>query len=258
MFVTTLFAFPRSDLRPGGILITPKVCEQAFFLGKPGMLTERNGTILRLFAIPLSTEPGRYSLTRHCHDGNRTRSVTIHFFPYKEQRLHIKNRHQVTPDAEDLRRIHAEAIRKRNAKAFRSKNFARVDFIWPVHGLISSPFGLKRFFNGHPRAPHRGLDIAAAEGTPVRAAETGRIVDAGNFFFSGNLVFIEHGQGLETLYAHLSRIIVKPGQRVKRGQIIGYVGHTGRATGPHLHFGVWMRGCYVDPTLFLPNGVREK
>ncbi len=253
LLLNTLFAYPRSDLRPGGVLVVPKECEQAFFLGKPGILTERNGTILRLFAIPLSTEPGRYTLACHCHDGNRTRSVTIHSFPYKEQRLKIKNRRKVIPNAEDLRRIRAETVRKREAKAFHSKELARVDFLRPVQGAVSSPFGLRRFFNGHPRAPHRGLDIAAPEGTPVRAAADGMVVETGDFFFSGNLVFLEHGQGLKTLYGHMSRIAVKPGENVKKGQVIGYVGHTGRATGPHLHFGVWMQGCYVDPTIFLPK-----
>ena len=248
-----LFAFPRSDLRPGGILVVPKECEQSFFLGKPGILAERDGALYRLFAIPLSTKPGRYTLVSRCPDGNRTRSVTIRSFPYKEQRLHIQNRRQVTLNAEDLRRIRAEAVRKRKAKAFRSKEPARADFVRPVQGAVSSPFGLRRFFNGQPRAPHRGLDIAAPEGTPVKAAADGTVVDAGNFFFSGNLLFLEHGQGLQTLYGHLRRIAVKPGQRVKRGQVVGYVGHTGRATGPHLHFGVWMQGCYVDPTLFLPK-----
>ncbi len=251
LIINALFAFPRSDPRPGGVLAVKAQCERAFFLGKEGISARKGGTRYRLFAVPLSTRPGPYPLTFQCRDGKHTQTITIRPHAYKEQHLHIKNRRKVTPNAKDMKRIRAEAARKHKAKSYRSKGSARVDFIWPAHGRISSPFGLRRFFNGKPRAPHRGLDIAAPEGTPVKAAADGVVADAGNFFFSGNLVFLEHGEGLETLYAHLSRITVKPGQKVRQGQIIGYVGHTGRATGPHLHFGVWMDGCYVDPTLFL-------
>jgi murein DD-endopeptidase MepM/ murein hydrolase activator NlpD len=123
----------------------------------------------------------------------------------------------------------------------------------PVTAPVSSPFGLRRFFNEQPRKPHSGLDLAAAEGTPISAPASGKITDTGDFFFNGNTVFIDHGQGLVTMYCHLSKIDVEPGQTVNTGDIIGAVGKTGRVTGAHLHWSVSLNNTRIDPTLFLDD-----
>jgi murein DD-endopeptidase MepM/ murein hydrolase activator NlpD len=122
-------------------------------------------------------------------------------------------------------------------------------FQMPIVGEFSSPFGLKRFFNGEARDPHSGLDIAAAEGKTVYSPADGKIVQTGDYFFNGQTVMIDHGQGIISMLCHLSKINVVMGQMVQRGVAIGKVGHTGRATGPHLHWGLSINNARVNPLL---------
>ena len=130
--------------------------------------------------------------------------------------------------------------------------------IKPVNGIYTSPFGLKRFFNGQPRKPHSGIDIAAAEGTAIKAPASGVIALTGDFFFNGQRVFIDNGQGLVSMMCHMSRIDVQEGQEIKQGEIIGAVGKTGRATGPHVHWTVSLNNARVNPFLFMPDEEEPK
>jgi murein DD-endopeptidase MepM/ murein hydrolase activator NlpD len=122
-------------------------------------------------------------------------------------------------------------------------------FVKPAAGPNGSPFGLRRYFNGQPRSPHSGLDIKAPDGSEVTASNDGEIVLAENLFFTGNTIIVDHGLGLYTIYAHLSRMEVGVGDEVRRSQVIGRVGATGRVTGPHLHWAVKLGGSRVDPAM---------
>jgi murein DD-endopeptidase MepM/ murein hydrolase activator NlpD len=131
-------------------------------------------------------------------------------------------------------------------------------FLRPVGGAEpGTGFGSRRVINGKPRAPHSGIDYAADRGTAVVAVNSGRVALLGEFFFPGRLVILDHGLGLYTLYFHLDTVSVRDDERVARGQVIGTVGSTGRATGPHLHFGAHMGGARVDPAVLLNLRLRE-
>jgi len=186
---------------------------------------------------------------------DRTTALSFVVMPkkYRTETVTVSNDRQVHPTAEDLQRIEAESARTETALTHYTDSLTP-DFtlLQPVPGLRSPTFGFKRIFNGEARNPHSGMDIPAPAGTPIKAPADGIVTEVGNFFFNGNTVFIDHGLGLATMYCHLSRIDVQVGQTLKRGEVIGLVGATGRVTGPHLHFGVGLNRAMVDPALFLP------
>ena len=160
---------------------------------------------------------------------------------------------QVTPDAATLERIVAERARLAAARAADS---ARTDFTarlaWPARGRISGIYGSQRVLNGQPRQPHYGLDVAGPVGTPISAAWAGRVSLAAEFHFFGKLVVLDHGHGVNTLYAHLSAVEVAEGAMVGQGQRVGAMGATGRVTGPHLHFSLGWYQTWLDPQPLLP------
>ena len=186
--------------------------------------------------------------------GGVTRSVDYIVRPkkYVQQRLRVAPG-QVDLSPQDQARYEREREHQLNVMAtFTPRDVAGgLAMVQPVSGPRSSSFGLRRVFNGQSRAPHSGMDIAAAAGTPVNAPLPARVIDIGDYFFNGGTVWLDHGGGLLTLYCHLSRIDVKAGDTLRAGDTLGAVGATGRATGPHLHWGVMLNRAMVDPALFL-------
>jgi murein DD-endopeptidase MepM/ murein hydrolase activator NlpD len=257
-FSTSATALPEQSLVPGGIALLglPDYQQGTVirFDGKRVAVFPYEDTWFAMAGIPLNSKPGDHQFSIEHHNGItlNTRISVIEKI-YKEQHLTIENKRKVNPNKKDLKRIAMERPRKRKAKSTRTDTIPDVDFVWPVSGRISSIFGLRRFFNEQERSPHNGLDIAAIEGTPVKAAAKGTVIDAGEFFFSGNMIYIDHGQGIISLYAHLSRIDVKAGDVVNTGDIIGAVGQTGRVTGAHLHFAVIANQTLIDPVNMLPK-----
>ena len=181
---------------------------------------------------------------------------------YDIQRIDGLPRRKVTPHPEDLVRIRAEGRLMRDARSGKTLQLGFLSgFVWPAPGRISGVYGSQRILNGEPRRPHFGVDIAAPTGTPVIAPADGQVTLVHpDMFFNGKSIVMDHGLGLTTVYIHLSDASVQPGQLVKQGDVIGKIGETGRATGPHLHWGARVRNIEIDPALLVegkpqpPNG----
>ena len=246
---------PISSFVPGGVAVIriQPIGKSASYIGKKVMLVDYQESQYAVIGIPLDTVPGLQELTVE-HSSGRTSNYgfTVEQKRYQEQRLTISNNRQVNPNENDMQRINRESTEMRAAFAHWTEELTpNFQMIAPVDGVQSSSFGLRRFFNDQPRAPHSGMDIAAPEGAPISAPADGVVVSTGNYFFNGNTIILDHGFGLISLYCHMNTIDVANGQTVKTGEQIGQVGKTGRVTGPHLHWSINLNGSRVDPVLFL-------
>jgi murein DD-endopeptidase MepM/ murein hydrolase activator NlpD len=248
---------PQASAVPGGVVLlkiqsggdtAPKVRYE----GNPVMVLRQPAGWVAVLGIGLDTSVGEHAAQLLLPTGVAEKPFKVGAKQYNEQRLTVAPG-QVDLSAEDLARFEREKVRLHTALAtFSDQAPDSLQLAAPIDGARSSSFGSRRFFNNEGRAPHSGMDIAAPLGLPVHAAAAGHVIDTGNYFFNGNTVLIDHGQGLITMYCHLSSIDVAVGSDVARGQAIGKVGATGRVTGPHLHFGVALNRAFVDPALFLP------
>ena len=213
------------------------------------------GIYVGLVGIPLSAKPENAAILLEWTNatGSQTASVPLGIIDgnYKRESLRVNSRH-VTLSKKNLARVKEE--KKEIRRVFASSSDARQwfgDFIKPMASETTSAFGIQRLFNNKHRSYHRGTDFRAKVGTPVYASNSGVVRMAKNLFYSGNLVIVDHGMNIFTLYAHLSKIQVNPGQIIARGQQIGLSGASGRVSGPHLHWAVKVNGVYVDPLQFL-------
>jgi murein DD-endopeptidase MepM/ murein hydrolase activator NlpD len=242
---------------PGGIAVialdsSGEALPHVTYQGRRVLVLRRGNAWFAVVGIPLDAAPGQHEI----REGKAAYRFEVQPKDYPEQRITLENKRQVEPNKEDMQRIQRETQRLNQVLAQPWRAWEGADplpLALPVSGRSSSPFGLKRFFNNQPRKPHSGLDLAAPEGTPIAAPAPGRVIDTGDYFFNGNSVFIDHGQGMITMYCHLLRISVAPGQAVQAGEILGQVGKTGRATGPHLHLGVRLNNTWIDPELLLAS-----
>ena len=208
-------------------------------------------TLFGLIAIPFRTAPGPAKLllswTNAAGDHNRTIPFRIVAGKYKTDELKVDSS-RVNPNKKNIERAQKEA--RKIKRVYAEGSIARLwdgEFQLPMTSDITSPFGNKRVFNGQLKSFHNGVDFRARSATPVYAANSGVVKMAENLFYSGNAVVIDHGTGIFTIYAHLSRIDVTAGQLVEKGQRLGLTGATGRVSGPHLHWGVKVKGIAVNP-----------
>ncbi len=253
-----VLAFWLAPIAAHAVELTGKFAQGGLVLGTtvPGATVTLDGR-----AVPVSPE-GRFVfgfgrdateavLTVTLPDGTREENrLTIEKRSYDVQRVDGVPQNTVTPDPDELARIKREAEAVRALRGVASaENFFTQPMIWPATGPISGVYGSQRILNGEPRAPHMGVDVAAPAGSPIVAAAYGVVRMAETLFLTGNTILIDHGYGLETSYAHLSRLDVKAGQRVRQGEQIGLLGATGPVTGPHLHWGMEWFEVRLDPQL---------
>lgn len=258
LFATSAaLALPRHAPVPGGVAVValgpadgpaPRVS----FDGRQQPVVRHRQEWVALVGIPLDTPPGRHALSVGAAPGDRELALEVQSKNYPTQNLRIPDQRMVTPPPELEARIEEEQQRIAAWKRhFAAAPAPDTDFLLPASGPRSARFGVRRILNGEPRSPHAGLDVAVPVGAPLRAPAAGTVLAVADLYFTGKTVVIDHGQGVLTLYAHLSRVDVAEGQALRRGEGFGASGVSGRITGPHLHWVVIVGGTAVDPELFL-------
>lgn len=256
LYTNVAFALPQNTAVPGGVAVVAlgdhKNAPQAYYQGRRVMVLRDGEQWQAIVGVPLSARPGRHTLRVQPTVGaDRKLTFKVSAKQYEEQHLKVPPR-MVNPSVEDQKRIARDLRLGSEAyRTFQPAAAVATRFTLPVEGRYSSPFGLRRFFNGEARNPHSGIDLAAPTGTPIRAPAAGRVIATGDLYYNGNTVYLDHGQGLITMYCHMDGIAVQTGQAIEAGQPLGTVGATGRVTGPHLHWSVSLNDSRVDPLLFL-------
>ncbi len=251
-----VWALPKNNPVQGGLA----VIELGYHIGKPvvyfgghrvAVVPGKEGQHwVAIVGLPLHLEPGVAHLKRV--GAQQPISFIVKAKDYPRQAIQIKEHRYSHPKPEDLARMQQDKVELDNLfNHWRDHSVESWHLLPPVKARISSEFGLRRVINGEPKEPHRGLDFAAPQGTVVHASAAGIVIGVSEYFLSGQTVIVDHGQSLETLYCHLDSVAVKLNQRVRAGEILGTVGRSGRATGPHLHYGVSLNGVRIDPRTLL-------
>ena len=242
-------AFANATSVPGGVYAwsVPAGASDIRFQNNPVFVVGQTA----LVGIPIRQALGPAQITFVYGGQDQTHTFEIVDKRYTEQRITLQNKEMVSPNPKQLERIRAESKRQRAIYATVSAPMdLSTGFSMPLEGITTSLYGHRRFFNDQPRSPHSGLDIAAPTGTPIVAPAQARVALVDDLYYNGKSVFLDHGQGLITMYCHLSEQTVRTGELVQQDQVIGLVGATGRVTGPHLHWSVSLNGYRIDPLAF--------
>ena len=252
-------SLPLSTNVPGGVAVVAlgkvvgdTAAPRSWLGEQPVLVTADQGEWYAVVGLSLATRPGGHKLRVKFGDVSSTQDFAVQSKDYPEQHITLKDKGKVQLSPENLARAEREIAQiiklKHHWHATPDTDLA---FILPADGPLTGHFGMRRFFNGRPRAPHAGLDMAIDIGTPVMASGQGTVLAVDDYFFNGKTVFIDHGNGLITMYCHLDRIDVQAGEKVSKGQHIALSGMSGRATGPHVHWSVVLNGTMVDPEAFI-------
>jgi murein DD-endopeptidase MepM/ murein hydrolase activator NlpD len=236
---------------PGGLMVvTVKNAAgpvDGSFNGKHLYFNPAKNAFKAVVGIDLKTDPGTYPLALTVDGRSLTRDVVIARKKYPVQKLTLPE-DMVVLSSDNEARADREQRKMAAIWPFDSQRVWKGSFIDPLPGkAVGTPFGVRRIINNIPKNPHSGVDITADEGEPVKAPNDGVVILVDDQFYSGNSVVLDHGQGIYTMFFHLSKFKVKYGQAVRKGDVIALVGSTGRATGAHLHWGVRVQGAKVDP-----------
>ena len=251
-------SLPTQAAIPGGVVIVPlsvdtMVKPKVMYRDRQVAVVQYERKWVAIVGVPLSAKIGAQTLSI-LQNGKTSKTLFyIEGKAYPTQHITIKDKRKVNPNKLDMTRIKSESEDINAALShWTDKSVLPLPFLWPIEGRVSGLYGRRRVFNGQPRRPHSGMDIAAPTGTQVHAPAEGTIREVGNYFFNGKTIFIDHGQGLVTIFCHLDRTDVVSGQTVRQGEVIGTVCMSGRVTGPHLHLGVSLNDTRVEPRLFFP------
>lgn len=252
-------ALPRESRVPGGVALLrvgdateprPAVSRD----GVPVWVSRQATQWVAAVGLPLSLQPGEQQVeVRSTNGAARTITFTVKPKRYPVQHVTLRDQAMVEPPADVMARIERESAHLKVVRSqWRETAATDAAFVQPARGRLSGRFGGSRVLNGKPRAPHAGLDVAVMTGTAVLAPADGVILDIGDYYFCGKTMFIDHGNGLLSLFCHLSEWDARVGDSVRKGQAVARSGATGRASGPHLHWSVYLNGTSVEPELFLP------
>ena len=252
------YTLPNESAVPGGIKIIRldihgNTMPYVDVDGQRALVVQDDRGWTAIVGIPLSAPLGPHQVIVRGNDARQQIDFTVGDKHYASQSLRVAKA-KVDLSRADLERVNREKLVIDHAMSRWTDEQPRgLRMQQPVPGVRSSSFGTRRIFNGEARSPHGGMDIAAPTGAKVVAPLEGTVIDTGNYFFTGNTVFLDHGRGMISMYCHLSAIDVKPGQHVAAGTTLGAVGMTGRVTGPHLHWGLSLNRAWVDPELFVSD-----
>ena len=254
---TSADGLPRESRVPGGVALVavgradaPK--PMVTLDGANVWTVKRDASWIAVVGLPLATAPGEHSISVNSGGVALAVPFSVQNKRYPVQHVTLKDNAMVEPPPEVIARIELESAYLKTVRSnWREDAATNASFTLPAKGRLSGRFGGSRVFNGKPRAPHAGLDVAIGTGTPVLAPGDGVVLDIGDYYFCGKTLFIDHGNGLLSLFCHLSEHTTKVGDSVRKGQVVARSGATGRASGPHLHWSVYLNGVSVEPELFV-------
>jgi murein DD-endopeptidase MepM/ murein hydrolase activator NlpD len=252
-------SLPHAASVPGGVaLITlgkvqrPDNKPQAWFNEQAVLVTAEQKKWVAVVGLPLGLKPGSYKVKVEISGKTKELKFKVKAKKYPEQHITLSDTSKVELSPEnEARAVREIATIKQLKLHWRDAENTDLALMLPADGRLSGNFGLRRFFNGQPRSPHAGLDVAVARGTPIMSSSAGTVLAVDDYFFNGKTIFVDHGNGLLTMYCHLDQSDVQTGDPVSKGQQLGLSGMSGRATGPHLHWSMILNGALVEPAIFI-------